>query len=304
MTEEYLRLDSQFTATADSVPRWVLNVTGRARKRDADLARLVRRSYQLGAKAAGIGLLLALARTWLSFPDNGRRWERRILSSGFIALAPIAVLRWSHPPTTLNMGVWRILSFLDKKRPPARYEWVDLDRIAPEMILAALSCEDAYFFWHCGFNPVEIWRAFIYNQTQRKPGEKRRGGSTISQQVAKNLFLTHDQSYLRKLVEAVFTAVIEGLWPKRRIIEVYLNIVHYGEGAFGVEAAARHFFGQSAAKLTAEQAVSLAAAMRGPEVHGIGDSSPKTQEVRLYIRQRMAWCGDNLLAELRETGTN
>lgn len=140
-------------------------------------------------------------------------------------------------------------------------EWRDFDQIAPHLARSAMAAEDAHFCDHNGFDLAAIEAAF----TENAEGKRLRGGSTISQQVAKNVFLWPQRSWLRKGMEAGFTLLIEGLWPKRRILEVYLNVAEFDAGIFGAEAAARHYFGRSAAELSLTQSSRLAAILPAPK---------------------------------------
>jgi monofunctional biosynthetic peptidoglycan transglycosylase len=139
-------------------------------------------------------------------------------------------------------------------------DWVDLGEISPNLARAVMAAEDARFCEHWGFDLVEIEKALA----ERERGRVR-GASTISQQVAKNVFLWHDPSWVRKGFEAGFTVLIEAIWTKRRILEVYLNTAEFGEGVFGAEAAARHFYGKPAAALTLAEAARLAAVLPDPK---------------------------------------
>lgn len=139
-------------------------------------------------------------------------------------------------------------------------DWRDLDDIAPSLARSAMAAEDARFCAHMGFDLEAIRQAI----EERERGRVR-GASTISQQVAKNVFLWHGRSWARKGLEAGFTVLIEVLWPKRRILEVYLNTAEFGPGVFGAEAAARHHFGRAADDLTAEQSARLAAVLPNPK---------------------------------------
>ena len=130
-----------------------------------------------------------------------------------------------------------------------RHTWVDLDRISPNLPLAVVASEDQKFPEHWGFDVEAIEKAYALNLHSHKV----RGASTISQQVAKNLFLWSGRSYFRKALEAYFTLLIESLWPKRRILEIYLNIAEFGYGTYGAEAAAQRFFHKSASRLTRER---------------------------------------------------
>jgi len=164
-------------------------------------------------------------------------------------------LRWFTPPTSAFM--------LEQRMAGVRvhYKWVPLDRISPYAALAVISSEDQKFFEHWGFDLEAIADAVRENQSRSNP----RGASTISQQVAKNLFLWPGKSYLRKGVESYLTLLMELLWPKERILEVYLNIAEMGRGVFGVEAASRRFFGRTAAHLNMHQAATLAAVLPSPD---------------------------------------
>jgi len=142
---------------------------------------------------------------------------------------------------------------------PVTHEWVGLDSISPNLIKAVVMAEDARFCSHWGIDFGAI-RDAIERADERGP----RGVSTITMQTAKNLFLWNDRSYLRKALEVPVSVMMELLWPKSRTLEVYLNIVEWGPGVFGAEAAARHHFGRSAASLSRDQAARLAAALPNP----------------------------------------
>ena len=144
-------------------------------------------------------------------------------------------------------------------------EWVPIEAVAPVMARAAVAAEDAEFCRHWGFD-VAALRAAI-----RSGGE--RGGSTISQQTVKNVFLWQGRSWPRKALEAMGTPLVEATWSKRRILEVYLNVIEFGEGVFGVEAAARHHFGVPASELTGLQAARLAAVLPSPRTRDAGSPS-------------------------------
>ena len=144
---------------------------------------------------------------------------------------------------------------------PQQRVWVDYARISPNLKRAVVTSEDARFLEHEGVDWEAMQRAYHDNLRRGRPA---RGGSTISQQLAKNLFLSSRRSYLRKAQEVVITFMIEALWDKRRILEVYLNVVEWGDGIFGAEAGARHYFGVSAAALDPEQAATMAAMLPSP----------------------------------------
>lgn len=140
------------------------------------------------------------------------------------------------------------------------HDWVSYDEIAPIMVRSVVAAEDGKFCSHWGFD----WGAITEALDDAEDGGRLRGGSTISQQTAKNVFLWPGRSWLRKGLEAGFTVAIEMVWGKRRIVEVYLNSVEFGPGVYGVEAAARHHFGIGAAQLSGRQAALLAAVLPNP----------------------------------------
>jgi monofunctional biosynthetic peptidoglycan transglycosylase len=174
-----------------------------------------------------------------------------VLMAGLI-LALVVVYAGLNPPTTHTM--W---SEGRRLGAPVDQHWVDVDRIAPVMLRSAVAAEDANFCTHWGFDTDAI-RAAIASGA-------RRGGSTISQQTVKNVYLWQQRSYVRKALEALMTPAVEAVWSKRRILEVYLNIAEFDEGVFGVEAAARHYFGTGPDRLTARQAALLAAVLPSPK---------------------------------------
>jgi monofunctional biosynthetic peptidoglycan transglycosylase len=176
-------------------------------------------------------------------------------------LAWIAVYRWVNPAETAFMA--RELARLEKLRSGARLQhvWIDYGAISTHLKRAVVAAEDARFVEHEGVDWEAVTKAL---ESNRKRGRPARGGSTISQQLAKNLFLSPERSYLRKGQELVITTMIEALWDKRRILEVYLNVAEWGEGVFGAEAAARHYYRSSAARLGPEQAAQLAVMLPRP----------------------------------------
>ncbi|MDX2233154.1 MAG: monofunctional biosynthetic peptidoglycan transglycosylase [Hyphomonadaceae bacterium] len=146
-----------------------------------------------------------------------------------------------------------------------RRDVTPISKMSPHLVRAVIAAEDARFCAHNGFDVEAIEQAVKYNERAKKRGsEKRRGASTISQQTAKNLFLWPARSWVRKGLEVYFTFLIEAIWPKRRIMEAYLNAAEWGDGVFGAEAAAQARFGKSAADLTAQEASRLAAVLPSP----------------------------------------
>jgi monofunctional biosynthetic peptidoglycan transglycosylase len=177
----------------------------------------------------------------------------------------VAWWKWNDPGDTSFMQ--RELAALQARNPRAelRHRWVPYERISIHLKRAVIASEDSRFTEHEGVDWEAIEKAYKENLKRGRPA---RGGSTITQQLAKNLFLSPDRSYVRKAQELMITYMIEALWDKRRILEVYLNVVEWGEGVFGAEAAARHYFGISAAYLSAEQAARMAAYLPNPKRYG------------------------------------
>ena len=193
--------------------------------------------------------------------------------------------RWNPPVETAFMA--QRLDELRAKDPKAklRYTWVPYDRISPHLKRAMIAAEDAKFVDHDGFDWDGIRKAMEKNERR---GRVVAGGSTISQQLAKNLFLSPAKTYTRKVQEAVITLMLEALLPKRRIFEIYLNVIEWGNGVFGAEAAARRHFGTSAARLSAEQGARLAAMAPNPRFYERNPGAPGLARKTGIILGRMA----------------
>ena len=196
------------------------------------------------------------------------------------------VLWWSHYEPSSSAFMVARLERLRAKDAKARlaYRWVGYDQISPQLKRAVVAAEDAKFMGHEGFDWEAISRAIERNE---KKGKVVAGASTISQQLAKNLFLSGERSWLRKGEEAVITWMLESSMSKRRILELYLNFAEWGEGVFGAEAAARYHFGTNAASLNAEQAAYLAAILPSPRKYVAGRQTPYIQSRIETIRARM-----------------
>ena len=208
----------------------------------------------------------------------------------------VASLRWINPPFTAFMAEAQAAAWSNRDANYVyRHSWVDLDRISPNLPLAVVAAEDQKFPEHWGFDVPAIEKAYALNQHSHKV----RGASTISQQVAKNLFLWSGRSYFRKGLEAYFTLLIEALWPKRRILEVYLNIAEFGYGTYGAEAAAQRFFHKPAARLSRGDAAALAAVLPSPERFSAVAPSRYVQQRREWILGQMqALGGPEMLDEV------
>jgi monofunctional biosynthetic peptidoglycan transglycosylase len=207
-----------------------------------------------------------------------------VVALQFWYLGWIAWWKWNNPGETSFMA--REEAALRQKSPKAglRHRWVPYERISIHLKRAVIASEDARFSEHEGVDWDAIEKAY---ETNLKRGRPAKGGSTITQQLAKNLFLSPERSYLRKGQELVITYMIEALWDKRRILEVYLNVVEWGEGIFGAEAAARHYYGISASQLGAEQSARLAAYLPNPKRYGRARSGPyldkRTADIARYM---------------------
>ena len=176
-----------------------------------------------------------------------------------ITAVPVLLMRWWSPFSSAFM-LNATFTHWSEKDYATRYSWVDLEHISPNAALAVIASEDQQFPFHTGFDFKSIREAVRENAHRKRP----RGASTISQQVAKNLFLWNGGGYARKALEAWFTVLIEFLWPKERILEVYLNIAQFGRGIFGVEEASQAFFRKPAARLSRPEAATLAAVLPNP----------------------------------------
>lgn len=205
----------------------------------------------------------------------------------------VLVLRWVPPPTSGVMIERRLGAFVAGTPYSLSYRWVPWDRIAKTAGQAAVAAEDQHFPTHHGFDFESLQRAIDAHEE----GRRLRGASTISQQVAKNVFLWSGRSFVRKGLEAYFTVLIELMWPKRRILEVYLNVAELGPGVFGVEAASQRFFGKPAAKLTASDAALLTAVLPNPIRLRADRPSAYVEGRRAWILRQMAQLGGTALVD-------
>ncbi|WP_227712491.1 monofunctional biosynthetic peptidoglycan transglycosylase [Marinobacter zhanjiangensis] len=204
------------------------------------------------------------------------RWLFLLVLLGLgLTLVVLLLFRFVNPPTTAFILGYQVES---GSLSGVRNNWVPLDEISPWMPLAVIASEDQRFLTHWGLDTNAIATAV----NEFRGGEGLRGASTITQQTAKNLFLWGGRSYVRKGVEAALAVAMDGLWPKRRIMEVYLNVAEFGPGLYGVEAASQVHFGVPADQLTATQAARLAAVLPNPKVFDAGNPSP-------YVRERVSW---------------
>ncbi len=211
-------------------------------------------------------------------------WAARTLLAGIAlfvlaVLFILAVLRFVNPPGSAVM----LRDYLAGAR--VQHQWLAIERISPNLIRAVINSEDARFCMHNGIDFREFRRALKTAET--KGIAAVRGASTITMQVAKNLFLWTERDLGRKALELAITPLLELMWPKRRILEVYLNIAQWGPGLFGVRVAARAHFGRDAIDLTARQAALLAASLPAPSRRRAGAAGAQTRRIARRLERRM-----------------
>jgi monofunctional glycosyltransferase len=237
---------------------------------------------------------VARGKSWLGRIARAFLWL--VLLWIVFSAGSVLLFRWINPPYSAFMAETQVAAWTrGDSSYVLRHSWVDLKRISPNLPLAVVASEDQKFPEHWGFDVTAIEKAYALNQRSHKV----RGASTISQQVAKNLFLWSGRSYFRKALEAYFTVLIEACWPKRRILEVYLNIAEFGYGTYGAEAAAQRFFHKSAARLSRSDAAVLAAVLPSPEHFSATAPSRYVQQRREWILGQMqALGGPEMLDEI------
>jgi monofunctional biosynthetic peptidoglycan transglycosylase len=204
-----------------------------------------------------------------------------------VSLLATASMRFIPPLTTAVIVDRRVSALVHGRAYHVDRRWVPWSRISPRAALAVIASEDQNFAIHHGFDVESIQKAIDAHER----GQRLRGASTISQQVAKNLFLWTGRSVVRKGLEAYFTALIELTWSKRRILEVYLNVVEFGDGVFGVEAASERYFHKPASRLSSEEAALLAAVLPNPIRLRVNRPSAYVEERRDWIVQQMDQLG-------------
>jgi monofunctional glycosyltransferase len=221
-------------------------------------------------------------------PKRGRGWIGRIFGAALasavaLALASVAsVIVYGLIPPPATPLIW--MRGLEEQAWPEARRWVPLARISKHLQRAVIASEDARFCTHAGFDWIELNRVY----REWKSGEHSRGASTITNQVAKNLFLWQGRSLIRKGLEAGFTLLIEAFWSKDRILEVYLNIIEMGDGVYGAEAAARVHFKRRAADLTPQQGALIAGILPSPRMRADAIDAPYMRARAGLIQKRMA----------------
>ena len=216
-----------------------------------------------------------------------------------ISALQVLALRFIDPPFSAFMVVRQLEAVGEGDWGyRATYAWRDLDEIASALPVSLVAAEDQNFAVHHGFDFKAIEKARAHNQRMAERAERRgtpvrrlRGASTITQQTAKNLFLWSGRSWVRKGLEAWYTVLLETLWPKRRILEVYANIAEFGDGTYGAQAAARRFFGKDASRLTPAEAARLAAVLPSPRRYDAGKPGPYVQRRGAAIQRQARQLG-------------
>jgi monofunctional glycosyltransferase len=211
---------------------------------------------------------------------------------GFIILSVLSVIifRWVPVPLTPLMLIRCVEQKADGKKMTLKHDWVSIGEISPKLQLAVVCSEDQNYLKHYGFD----WGAIEKALNANKSGKKLRGGSTISQQTAKNVFLWPGRSYIRKGFEAWFTLLIEVFWSKKRIMEVYLNSIEMGNGVYGAEAAAQHWFKKPAAKLNKDESAAIAAVLPNPVKYVANPPGAYIGKRKAWIKQQMSYWGNQL----------
>jgi monofunctional glycosyltransferase len=212
-----------------------------------------------------------------------------------ITVAAVVAMRWVNPPSTAFMLADRLQAIGDESYE-FRHDWREWNQVSRNAALAVIAAEDQQFPRHYGFDFKQIDKALA----DRERGRRVRGASTISQQVAKNVFLWRGQSWFRKGLEAGITVLIELCWSKQRILEVYLNVAEFGRGTYGVQAASRRFFRKDASRLSRSEAALLAAVLPAPTRFKVQAPSRYVQRRQAWIQRQMASLGGtSYLAQLR-----
>jgi monofunctional biosynthetic peptidoglycan transglycosylase len=213
------------------------------------------------------------------------RWVKKAMLWFFaVSILLVIVFKWVPIPFTPLMAIRAVENKWEGKDAVLSHDWVPLEEISPNLQKAVIASEDGNFLNHHGFDFQAMQKAFKNNQK----GKRIKGGSTISQQTAKNVFLWQGRSYLRKGLEAYFTVLIELIWGKERIMEVYLNSIEMGQGVYGAEEAAKHWYRKSAVNLTKREAAGIAAILPNPLKYKATNSSS-------YIERRK----DKILRNMR-----
>ena len=224
---------------------------------------------------------------------TGKIWRviwKTCVAFFILSIVSVIIYRWVPVPITPLMIIRNIEQMGDGKGVVMEHDWVPLEEISPKLQLAVVCSEDQNYLKHFGFDLGAIKKAMKENEE----GKRFRGGSTITQQTAKNVFLWQGRSYLRKGLEAWFTLLIEIFWSKERIMEVYLNSIEMGNGIYGAEAASQYWFHKPAKKLTKEEAAAIAAILPNPIRLKANPASAYVSTRKAWIKQQMNFWGNKL----------
>ena len=218
-----------------------------------------------------------------------RRVFRLAIWGTFASIALVLLFSFLPVPVTPLAGIRATQAVISGEWPRFEKDWVSLEKISPHVVRSAIASEDFRFAEHSGFDFDAIQKALEANRRVERRGKGRiHGASTITQQTAKNVFLWPNRNWLRKGLEAWFTIWIEAFWSKKRILEVYLNVIEFGNGVYGVEAAAQRFFKKPASKLTSSEAALLVAVLPNPRKLRV-DRPSHYVRYRQSAIQRRAW---------------
>ena len=204
-----------------------------------------------------------------------------------LSIVLVMIFKWAPVPITPLMVIRSIEHSGNDKNHSWKHDWISIDKISENMQLAVICSEDQNFIFHHGFDLDAIKKAMENNQKNRRI----KGASTISQQTAKNVFLWPQRSWLRKGLEAYFTFLIELMWSKERIMEVYLNSIEMGNGVYGIEAASQYWFKKSASRLSKQEAAAIAAILPNPRTYRANPASSYIQSRKEWIVQQMYFYG-------------
>lgn len=229
-------------------------------------------------------------------------WKRLIYKTVLyffaISIGLVVVFKFIPIPFTLTMAANQLGAVADGKEATLYYEWKSIENISPELAIAVVASEDQLFPEHHGFD-IEAIQSVLDAKGKKK---KMRGASTISQQVAKNVFLWQGRSWIRKGLETYYTVLIELIWGKKRILEVYMNVAEMGPMVFGAESASKRFMGKTAAKINRNNACRLAAVLPNPKVYNAKNPGPYIQKRTRAIERQVRGLGGK--SYLKDIGIN
>jgi monofunctional biosynthetic peptidoglycan transglycosylase len=223
----------------------------------------------------------------------GRIWTilwKTCLAFFVVSIVSVVAYKWVPVPITPLMLIRDVEQLKNDKGVIMEHDWVPLEEISPKLQLAVVCSEDQNYLKHFGVD----WGAIQKAMKENEKGKRVRGGSTITQQTAKNVFLWQGRSYLRKGLELWFTLLIEVFWSKERIMEVYLNSIEMGNGIYGAEAAAQHWFHKSAKKLSKDEAAAIAAILPNPLRYKANPANGYISGRKAWIKQQMNFWGNKL----------